>query len=131
MPRSANSLTIASRNLGKSDTFFAMMKKLSPDKFDYIASLHPSDIAIAFDKYDTDVLKTKALFEEIYFELVDCREASKFAKYLHSLGIYNSPQYYMSFANKLLGRVEGSVTFRTYLKMKEVIHAYDEFLSEA
>ena len=130
MSRGMNALTVASRRVGKSDTFFAMMKKLSPEKFEYIASLHPLDIAAAFDKYDTDVLKTKTRFEEIYFELVDRRKASKFAEYLHSLGIYNSPLYYMSFANKLLGRAEGSVTFNTYRKMKEVVRAYDEFLSE-
>ena len=126
MGKPVSKLVEASRRVGKSDPLFTMMRQ-SPDKFKYIGSLYPSDIATAYGKYEIEISRVKVAFEELYFELLEKRKAYAFSRHLHSIGIYNSDTYYMSFIHKILGRTEPSVSFSSYLKMKQVLKEYESF----
>ena len=115
----------------KDKNFFAVMKSISPDKFNFINSLDPEDLANAYSLYISKMVEVKAEVCKAYFILEENRLIFKFGRELCEEGLSISPNGFGSSAPSVLfNSIEGFSSYKTYLRYIDVLSSIKIFIKK-
>ena len=114
----------ACRAYGLSKNHFACMKADNPEKYAYIESF-AGDAYIAYGEYLKEKAELLANLEEMYFDLLDRKQAHKFSVSLYDAGITKHPNTYSASSDKVIFRFENRLAKHdTHMRWKRVFAHY-------
>lgn len=124
------SYTAIAQRLELSPDAIYMMKGKQRDRFDYIYTLDPY-FEKGYRKYIEQQEDSILIIRDIYYDLEERQELSRFSEYLYELGIYSNPMSWVNGARIYLFAPLG----RPYrhdglLRRLKVIDAYETYQSK-
>ena len=114
--------------LGLTRNHFYVMKSSNIHKFRYIKALG-TNIYEAYNAYMDEMIDVKLNAEDIYFWLEDRRKVSLFSFFLKRKGVYSSDLSYSNTTKTVLfNSADGFGTHRSFIKQKQILFCFDEFM---
>lgn len=115
--------------LGLNRNAIYVMRKTSPQRFDYIFELDPKDFKKAYRAYQKEMDDTKARLVDIYYELFDKQEISKFGRLLKDRGVFNHKNSFgTTIIDKIFSSRPGFWSHSSYVNAVKTVEIYDEYL---
>ena len=111
--------------------FFASMKCLQREKYNYILSKVPGNMLESYRTYLKEMEEVKLKVESIYFWLEENRKIFAFSKYLYKKGIFKHSHTFSS--NATITIFNSSSKFKTissFLRYKKIIKQFEYFKKE-
>ncbi|MCD6435635.1 MAG: hypothetical protein J7L15_04540 [Clostridiales bacterium] len=110
---------------------FFMVRRISPEKFKYICSLHEDDFMIAYTRYLEKMDLVKLELQEIYYFLQNDRMLNKFSHYAAEHGIFKHTNHLNGYYNIVFFSLDpGFKTHPSYLKYSKLIPLFYKFAKE-
>lgn len=128
MPKMKISAAQAGLELGFTQSHFAVMKQIQPNKFKYIYALDPSSLISAYKKYIEEQEQAKSFMTDAYYTLLDNRKLNDFCKFVCKKGVYNTAHGCSSAMGKaLFSSKVGFHEHNQFLKYKKMVDLYKEY----
>lgn len=115
------------RAINKHENYLAVIKKTSPDKFNYMMSLDKNQIS-AYYKYIDEQQDVILRLNHIFYKKSEEKgEMEKLYRYLSAIKLFSSPESAkISFSGTLMRYSTREMKHKTFLKYKELAELLEE-----
>lgn len=115
--------------LGLNRNAIYVMRKISSQRFDYIYELDPKDFKKAYRAYQKEMDDVKQQLTDLYYELFDKQEISKFGRLVHKRGVFNHPNSFgTTIIDKIFSSRPGFWSHSSYMNSARIVEIYAEYL---
>ena len=122
----------AAIHLGFTKDHFAVMKRLTPDKFYYIRSLDEDNMVIAYERYKHIQNEIKNALIDIYYELVEKRKFSEFCRTLIPHGIFeNEHSAQSAIPDAIFNTADGFYYHDQFLRYQKIVELFSKYKKES
>jgi len=121
-------LTNLAKRVGKSNSYFFIVKKTNKELFDFYFSFDKDNLKsyyLALEKIENAML----LVQNIYFELEENKLKVQFSKYLSEKNVYKNKHTFLVVESDIYLK-KRYVNYKTYLKHLQIIKYYEDFKKE-
>ena len=121
-------LTNLADRVGKSNSYFFLVKKTNKELFDFYFSFNKNNLKsyyIALEKIEN----VRLLVQNIYLELEECKLKVQFSKYLKDKKVYQNKYSFLVVESDIY-LSKRYVNYKTYLKHLQIIKFYEDFKKE-
>ena len=127
-----------SKNINRSKSLFFVLRRTSPEKFEYIFGTLvlqkiKGDPSVLYEKYLDEMQGVKDKLQEICYWLEEREDTNilSFGKWLHKKGIFGNPNTFSSsYCTVLFNSKIGFSSHKTFLKYKRVLAEFPVFKQE-
>ncbi len=117
-----------SKHFGYGKNHFHIIKLKSPERYNYINSLEPDDLKVAYQKYLDEMDDLKFKIQDIYYYLEDHRLISQFGRFLKEKKVFKHPNSLNNTFMRTIFRTKPGFSFhKTYLRYQQIPQLFKEF----